>query len=827
MKMQLPRALTPSNEKFREPLLPNSTNSNRALPDDQPHSCPDNSKHHAPFIKPSKISLLLAFLLAATVVPLQAQLHEAHTFTSVNKVIPDGNAAGVSDTRTVSSAISSITAVKVRLRVRGEFNGDLYAYLTHSNGFTVLLNRPGRTAADSAGYDDAGFDITLDDAATTDIHTYRSVTTPSAGLPLTGTWRPDGRDADPGSVLDTTNRTALLSAFNNLGAAGGWTLFLADLESGGTNLIESWEMDIYGVGTPLITWTAPGDILYGTALSDAQLNGTTVTAGTFAYSPAAGTVLDSGLGRVLTTVFTPDDVASYQKVTNTVTLNVTKAPLTVTAQNKTRLYGDANPAFTATFATVQNGDSISATFATDAVPTSPIGDYDIIPTATGVRLTNYTVIAVKGTLTIGPALLTITAADASRLYGDANPTFTGVISGQKNGETLTGAYSSIATPSSPVGSYPIVPVAGGATITNYSVTAVNGTLTVGQAPLTIVAANATRLYGQANPTFTGVIGGIKNAETITATYATPAVLSSPVGPYSITPTPQGTTLTNYAITTTDGVLTIAQGTLTGLLASSANPALPGSTVTFTYTLSAVAPASGYPTGGVQFKIDGVNSGAPAALNNGVAQLATSLLALGSHTVRAEYTGDVNFHGTTNDLAPDQVINTPPVAMNDTIERYPTNTVKVKLSALLANDSDADGDTLAISVSAVTAHGGTVVVRGLWAYYTPAPGYTEADSFTYTVTDGRGGSATATVTVAIKVDPNATQNVTIVSLGNGSYRLTFHGIPGRAYHINYAESVPSTTWQSIGGGTADALGVFELIDSPPQDAPARFYRSVYP
>ena len=59
----------------------------------------------------------------------------------------------------------------------------------------------------------------------------------------------------------------------------------------------------------------------------------------------------------------------------------------------------------------------------------------------------------------------------------------------------------------------------------------------------------------------------------------------------------------------------------------------------------------------------------------------------------------------------QVINTPPVAGADTIERYASQGVKVRLSTLLANDSDADGDTLTVTVATNSANGGTITVAG--------------------------------------------------------------------------------------------------------------------
>jgi len=124
------------------------------------------------------------------------------------------------------------------------------------------------------------------------------------------------------------------------------------------------------------------------------------------------------------------------------------------------------------------------------------------------------------------------------LYGDPNPAFTGTVTGLKNGDNITATYASTATPASPVGNYPIVPtlVDPTAKLGNYTVTSNNGTLTVNRAPLSVTAANATRVYGDPNPVFTGTITGIKNGDNITATYASAATAASPTGTYPIIPT---------------------------------------------------------------------------------------------------------------------------------------------------------------------------------------------------------------------------------------------------------------------------------------------------
>jgi len=75
--------------------------------------------------------------------------------------------------------------------------------------------------------------------------------------------------------------------------------------------------------TPVITWSNPANILFGSALSAVQLNATTNIPGTFVYTPAAGTVLPVGANQVLSVTFTPTDTVQYLPATKTVIINVT------------------------------------------------------------------------------------------------------------------------------------------------------------------------------------------------------------------------------------------------------------------------------------------------------------------------------------------------------------------------------------------------------------------------------------------------------------------------------------------------------------------------
>ena len=776
---------------------------------------------------------LLSLILTAGLLPTQAQITETHTFTT-NRVVPDGNAAGLMDERTIASDIAHIASVKVRLQVTGEFNGDLFAYLRHGSGFTVLLNRTGRSATNSAGYADSGLDVTFDAAGTNgDIHVYRETLAPSPGSPLTGVWEPDGRIADPSTVTNESPRTATLASFQGLNANGVWTLYIADVESGGTNLLTGWELEITGGIYPTIAWS-PTDITYGTALGSSQLNATashasTNVSGTFSYSPDTGTVLDSGDGQTLSVTFTPNDTSTFLSITTNVTLNVAKAALSLTANDASRRYGDSNPTFTGAFSGTQNGDSLTQGYSTSATTNSPVGSYAIIPTAGGDRLTNYIVTLIQGSLTVTNAPLTIAANNTLRRYGEANPSFSGTITGIQNNEDITATYATTATAVSPIGTYAIVPTPAGDTLGNYSVTFENGTLTVDKATLIVTANSATRVFSAPNPTFSGSLSGVVNGDVITATYDSSADASSPVGTYSIVPTVSGAPLTNYDVTASNGVLTITIAASSSSLASSDNPALPGASVTFSLTVSAVGPATGTPTGNVQFTIAGSPAGSPVALSGGVATYTTSALPHGSHTVSAAYLGSDNFASSSASLSSNQIINTPPVAGTDTLERYPTQGVKVRLTDLLANDSDADSDDLVISVTPSVTTNRTVTVDGAWVFFTPASGFTSADSFTYTLSDGLGAIVTGTVNVVLKTDDSLTPNLTVASLGDGSFAITGNGIPGRTYRLQYTDSISPPFWQDVSGGSisVDALGNFSHTETPSGNPSQRYYRTVYP
>ena len=138
--------------------------------------------------------------------------------------------------------------------------------------------------------------------------------------------------------------------------------------------------------------------------------------------------------------------------------------LRVDPANASRVYGEANPAFTYSIygfhagdtAGIVNGLSVS----TAATTTSNAGTYAISASggsAVSVSGQAYRFIDAPGTLTVTPRAITVTADAQSRVYGDANPVLTYQVggSGLVNGDTLSGALATAATAASNVGIYGI------------------------------------------------------------------------------------------------------------------------------------------------------------------------------------------------------------------------------------------------------------------------------------------------------------------------------------------------------------------------------------
>lgn len=157
--------------------------------------------------------------------------------------------------------------------------------------------------------------------------------------------------------------------------------------------------------------------------------------------------------------------------------------------------------------------------------------------------------------------LVVTPMNAARFYGDQNPVFTGRVTGLASGDTITVTYSTTATANSPVGNYQIVATLHDpdGQLANYAVTVNTATLSIAPAPLSIVADDVTRSQATPNPAvFTGKVTGVKNGEAISASFASQATDGSAPGTYPIVSTVNAAaaTLQNYALTVSNGTLTI-------------------------------------------------------------------------------------------------------------------------------------------------------------------------------------------------------------------------------------------------------------------------------
>lgn len=249
--------------------------------------------------------------------------------------------------------------------------------------------------------------------------------------------------------------------------------------------------------------------------------------------------------------------AGWNQFANIVEMDAPEGTITVTADNKSKIYGDANP--TLTYTTSGGTLSGTPTLTCSAKKASDVGTYPIVISKGSV--TNSQVNYVNGTLTVTKAPLTITVNSAVKRVGAANPTFTVTYSGFKNGETEASltqkpTITCNATTSSAAGNYTIV--ASGATAKNYEITYVNGTLTVtNESPATVTAESYIRVYGEDNPDFdyfsdaTNLGGEPK----ITCE----ATKTSPVGTYPIVIT-KGS-VTNANVTYVNGTLTITKAPL--------------------------------------------------------------------------------------------------------------------------------------------------------------------------------------------------------------------------------------------------------------------------
>ena len=185
-----------------------------------------------------KKTILLGLAMAA----LNAGAILSWNSGALNSVVPDGNTNGWVNSTVISGQSGTIQpgSLQVALNLTGGYNGDLYAYLVNSSGgFVVLLDRVGGLPF---GYSDAGMTVTFTSDAAQNIHNY------GGGFVPSGAYLPDN------SGITTGNSGSLASFLN---PNGTWSLFIADLSSGGVTTVQSWGLQMDIVAVPEVeTWIA-------------------------------------------------------------------------------------------------------------------------------------------------------------------------------------------------------------------------------------------------------------------------------------------------------------------------------------------------------------------------------------------------------------------------------------------------------------------------------------------------------------------------------------------------------------------------------------------
>ncbi len=240
---------------------------------------------------------------------------------------------------------------------------------------------------------------------------------------------------------------------------------------------------------------------------------------------------------------------------STTTANIAARPITVTADAKSKTYGDADPSLT--YQITQGSLAFSDTFSGNLsrVPGENVGPYGITQGSLTLG-SNYDLSFVGADLTIGQRAIEVTADAKSKTYGDADPAFTYQITqgSLAFSDAFSGNLSRVAGEN--VGPYGITQ--GSLTLgSNYDLSFVGADLTIGQRAIEVTADAKSKTYGDADPAFTYQItqGSLAFSDAFSGNLS--RVAGENVGPYGIT---QGslTLGSNYDLSFVGADLTIGQ-----------------------------------------------------------------------------------------------------------------------------------------------------------------------------------------------------------------------------------------------------------------------------
>jgi len=326
----------------------------------------------------------------------------------------------------------------------------------------------------------------------------------------------------------------------------------------------------YGDITPILTYTMTGfvnseteaSVVTGTpSLTTAYINTTQVASSPVTITSAIGTLAAANY--------------SFSFVNGAVTIN--KKNLTVTADNKSRFYGDNNPALTVSYSGWVNSESATVlntapTATTSATSASNVGPYTIVPDNGADD--NYSFTYVNGTLTINKATPMLAVTNSPVTYNGQAQAATVTVTNYSLpvAGTLTLKYDGSTTVPTNAKTYTLTADFTPGDLANFN--SINngavGNFTINKVVLTVTADNKTVTYGDAKPTLTYTLTGFVNSETeagavtgspslTTAYTVTTPVVSSPVNIISVIGT---LAATNYSFTFVNGTITINKKELT-------------------------------------------------------------------------------------------------------------------------------------------------------------------------------------------------------------------------------------------------------------------------
>jgi uncharacterized repeat protein (TIGR02543 family) len=247
---------------------------------------------------------------------------------------------------------------------------------------------------------------------------------------------------------------------------------------------------------------------------------------------------------------------NYEDATGSATVTITAKPVTVTANNKSKVYGTTDPVLDAAVTGTLGSDTVAYTLS--RATGENVGTYAITPAGEADQ-GNYSVTYFPGTLTITKAPAeqnTVTATSYSGIYDAVAHTITA--SAAQAGSTLYYSTDN-ATWSTAVPAWTDVTAAQTVYVKavnpNYEDATGSATVTITAKPVTVTANNKSKVYGTTDPVLDAAVTGTLGSDTVA--YTLSRATGENVGTYAITPAgdaDQG----NYSVTYFPGTLTITK-----------------------------------------------------------------------------------------------------------------------------------------------------------------------------------------------------------------------------------------------------------------------------